>query len=550
MAVLHRLAEPRLAGGTTERHAGDQAVSPASADTRPNRRTAGRARDAADGCTAVRRAVAVGALLALLTGLRLTLAAALPLAPDEAYYWTWSRALAPGYFDHPPMVALWIRAGTWLAGDTSLGVRLLSPLAAALGSGLLWDAANRLLPGRDTGITAVLLLNATLLIGAGGVLMTPDAPLMLFWMAGLWAMARIIDGGSGFWWPAAGLFVGLAAVSKYTALLLALGLGMWLVVSGRARLRRPAPYLGAALALAVAAPVLWWNATHAWVSFLRQGVRIDVWSPHRAPQFLLELLGGQIVLATPLIFLLFAAGLGFAARSALRERDPAWSLLAILGLLPALVFVEHAIGDRVQANWPAILYPAAAIAAAGLSGRFWRRLRTPAIALGFLMTGVVYVQAAFAPLPLPGNLDPIARQFAGWRSLAAAVDDARRRTGGRFVAADQSGVAAELARRLPPRLPVIGVGPRWRSFSLPAPALDGTTGILVESVAHATPIWPAIRMIGTVTRGQNRTAVQTYRLYLVVPDHSTSAVVLPRPDRSAAALPHEADGAPAVAAAP
>jgi len=39
--------------------------------------------------------------------LRLVVAASIPLVPDEAYYWVWSRALAPGYPDHPPMVALW-----------------------------------------------------------------------------------------------------------------------------------------------------------------------------------------------------------------------------------------------------------------------------------------------------------------------------------------------------------------------------------------------------------------------------------------------------------
>ena len=36
----------------------------------------------------------------------------MPLSPDEAYYWVWSHALAAGYLDHPPMVALWVRAGT------------------------------------------------------------------------------------------------------------------------------------------------------------------------------------------------------------------------------------------------------------------------------------------------------------------------------------------------------------------------------------------------------------------------------------------------------
>ena len=67
-----------------------------------------------------------------------------PLAPDEAYYWVFSHALAPGYLDHPPMVALWIRAGTAIAGQGALGVRLLGPLAGAAGSLLLYDATQRL----------------------------------------------------------------------------------------------------------------------------------------------------------------------------------------------------------------------------------------------------------------------------------------------------------------------------------------------------------------------------------------------------------------------
>jgi hypothetical protein len=46
------------------------------------------------------------AALGALTLLRLAIAAWVPLAPDETYYWVWSRALAPGYPDHPPMVAL------------------------------------------------------------------------------------------------------------------------------------------------------------------------------------------------------------------------------------------------------------------------------------------------------------------------------------------------------------------------------------------------------------------------------------------------------------
>jgi 4-amino-4-deoxy-L-arabinose transferase-like glycosyltransferase len=477
-----------------------------------------------------RPALAIAAVLALLTGVRLVLAAALPLVPDEAYYWVWSRAPAAGYFDHPPMIALWIRAGTAIAGDNALGIRLFGPVAAAVASFLLWDAADRLVRSRNAGIVAVLLLNATVLVGAGAILATPDSPLLFFWAAAIWAMARVVAGDSGWWWGAVGLVVGLALSSKYTAALLAVGIALWLMTAGRAWLRRGEPYLGAVVALGVFAPVLWWNADHHWVSFARQGGRTRVWVPDRALRFLGELLLGQVALVTPLVFLLCAAGLASAARAAWTRRDSAMTLLAILGLLPALVFVEHALGDRVQANWPAIVYPSAAIAAAALAGRFWHRLRLAAIALGVVMTGAVYIEGLWMPLPLAVTRDPIVLQTMGWHGLAAAVEAARQKTGAGFVAADEYGVAAQLARTLPATVPVIAIGPRWASFDLPPAAVDGTSGLLIEPQSHAQSIWPASAELGRVERrAPNGAVIAVYQLYTVIPDHSTSAVRLPRP---------------------
>ena len=48
----------------------------------------------------------VGALILL----RGVMAGLLPLSADEAYYWLWSKHLAAGYFDHPPMIAWLIHA--------------------------------------------------------------------------------------------------------------------------------------------------------------------------------------------------------------------------------------------------------------------------------------------------------------------------------------------------------------------------------------------------------------------------------------------------------
>ena len=327
------------------------------------------------------------------------------------------------------MVALWIRLGTTLVGDNRLGVRLLGPLSVAIASLLLADAADRLLPGRHTGLRAAALLNATLLFGVGGVMMTPDAPLLVFWMACLWALARMLASGNAWWWLAIGLFAGLAMDSKYTAALLWFGIALWLLVTPSMRLwlRRPAPWLGALLGLAAFLPVLLWEARHGWPSVTRQGARIAAWHPSDAARFLAELAGGQAGLVTPLIFAFCVGGVVKAARQAWRTRDPAWTLLAMLTLPAVVLFIQHALGDRVQGNWPAVIYPAASIAAAGLSAPIWERLFRPAIALGLVVTLLVYLQAGVALLPLPAGIDPIARQLAGWDSLADQVDAVARR---------------------------------------------------------------------------------------------------------------------------
>ncbi len=310
------------------------------------------------------------ALLAL-TAIRLWIAAQTPLSPDEAYYWVWSRALAPGYLDHPPMVALFVRLGTILAGPSVLGVRLLAPVSALIGSLLLASAAEDLFPGRRAGAWAAILLNATLLMAAGAVTMTPDTPLLLFWTATLWALARFVVTDKGGWWLLAGLFAGLALDSKYTGLLLFVGAGLWLIAvpALRAWLWRWPVWVGTGLGFLLFAPVLAWNAGHGFASFAKQGGRSAVWHP--GLRFLGELLAGQIGLATPLVFALAVAGVVAAARRFWRERAPGDGLLLAVGALPALVFLEHAIGDRVQANWPAICYPAALIAAGRIADA-WR----------------------------------------------------------------------------------------------------------------------------------------------------------------------------------
>jgi hypothetical protein len=240
-----------------------------------------------------------------------------------------------------------------------------------------------------------------------------------------------------------------------------------------------------------------------------------------------------------LIFLLCAAGVVLAGRQAWRTRDRVWTLLAALTLPATAVFTEHALGDRVQGNWPAIVYPAAAVAAAGLQGR-WRRLHRPAVALGLAITLAVYGQAWFAPLPLPPRLDPIALRLAGWDAFGVAVDVARRSVGASFVAADQYGVAAELALALPSAVQVIGVEPRWTLLDLPSANLAGRSGILVRTARRDENFdqsaWSDVTELGAVGRDADGVTVERFRLYRVVGSAvAPNAVVLPRPAPGATA---------------
>ena len=479
------------------------------------------------------RSLAIGALVAL-TLVRLAVAAAMPLSPDEAYYWVWSRALAPGYLDHPPMVALWIRAGTAMLGETALGVRLLAPLSAALGTVLLADA-GRVLFGQAAGLRAAALMSATLMLGAGAVTMTPDTPLIFFWTAAAWALARVAAGGSGAWWLAVGAMAGLGLDSKYTAALLGVGIALWLLTPAmRRELRTPWPWAGGLLAGALFLPPVLWNAAHGWASFAKQGGRAGDWDPSRAMRFLAELLGGQLGLATPLVFAAFVLGTVAAAR---RWRDPAHGLVATLVLPGLAVFVQHALGDRVQANWVAVLYPGAALAA-GAWGRWWK----PAAALGFGMTALVYTQATLAPLPLPRGMDPTLR-LAGWDALARDASALAAQTGAAFLASEEYGAASLLAWHA--GIPVLGAEPRWALFDLP-PAAETRPGLLLISARRWEPpdpaLWLSSEPAGMLSRARAGLEAEAYRLYRVVPrpgrpSGGAPAVSLPRRTRDAAPDP-------------
>src|SRR5438270_1199694 len=164
--------------------------------------------------------LAVALLIAALTAMRLVYAGVLDLRTDEAYYWTWSKESALSFLDHPPGIAWLIRFGTTIFGDTSLGVRFGGIVAMLVMQLLLADIVRRVTHDVRAVILAVLLPEAALYYGLLMAKVAPDTAMIPCAVAMLWSLVRLHESGNPRWWLAAGLFAGLALLSKFTAIML------------------------------------------------------------------------------------------------------------------------------------------------------------------------------------------------------------------------------------------------------------------------------------------------------------------------------------------
>jgi 4-amino-4-deoxy-L-arabinose transferase-like glycosyltransferase len=471
-------------------------------------------------------------LLAFLLACRLLLAANAGLAEDEAYYWLWSTHLAAGYYDHPPMIAYWIRAGTILFGKTAFGVRFTGLLSSVAGSYLLYRAGLSLFRDKGAALLAVIWLNATLLLNAAAIVATPDTPLAFFTTLTLFALAKLAETGRGAWWYVAGAALGLAFMSKYTAALLLPGVFLWTIATaeGRRWLRRPEPYLGALLAAAVVSPVFYWNYAHDWVSFAKQAQHGIKDKPANALASVVEFLGGQAGLATPIIFAFCVWGSCFAFLRGLKRQDSRWFLLGALTVPILLFFLVHSASQKIQPNWPGFIYPVAILAAVQGFVSLSRERDPPgwvgasfkfAPWLGLAFTFVAFLQLGFGVLPIEAKKDPTSK-LKGWEKLGADVVELARSQGAASILTANYAATGELAFYGAPDLPVLQWNERIRYVNLPPPdeeRLKNGPSLLVvrqsSDVSTATAFFARSRFIATVKREGGLRSRDAYDVYIL-----------------------------------
>ena len=346
-------------------------------------------------------------LLIGFTIVRLFLVNKFGLGVDESHYLLYSRKLAWGYFDHPPMVAF-LAALTTTLGDSVFFVRLGPIICTAVSLILLRYLALALYRDEGVAFWSAFLLHLmpyqqVLMVG-----LLPDATLNLFWCGTLLAVWQAMKTGRWSLWILTGLLFGGALLSKYHAVLLALCLLGYLISSTDHRywLAKIQPWAAAMIGLVVFTPNIIWNAQHDWISYSYQlgqgsGDGLSLGDFFTA-------VGGQLGAWSPLIFgLLIAAGIVLARQKKLSSSDR----FVIWTGIPIFVFFCLAgLTTKILPHWTTVGWWTGSIAVVTVvlqkvsqpnksAGR-WRRWTIASAVTGFLLSALLYL-ALFQPVAQP-----------------------------------------------------------------------------------------------------------------------------------------------------
>ncbi|WP_423877981.1 glycosyltransferase family 39 protein [Bradyrhizobium sp.] len=474
------------------------------------------------------------ALVAAMTVLRGVYAGLIDLRTDEAYYWTWSKESVLSFLDHPPMIAWFIRFGTAIFGDTSFGARFAG-LVAMLGTQLLLaDIVWRRTRDIRATIIAIAMMEASLYYGLLMTKVSPDVPLVLFVTAMAWALVRLADSDDARWWLAAGLFAGLAALSKFTiALLLPAVLAfMWVPAWRRRWLRSPCPWAAAVIAVLVFMPVLVWNMQHDWASFRFQAVRATASHPWSL-RTLGEFIGLQFGLVGFVLLPVVLTGVALTAWRGYRRKDPVAILLSTAVIVPFVYFLWKSLSLRVGDTWPTFIWPfgfaAAAINLSMLSKDGWRpsfvamslRWAKIAIASGVAFVVLVCFYYLAVPFNFIGRTDPVGGE-AGYEAVISRTEAELQKTGATWIATTDYRTYAMLRWFFNNRVPVVQINERGRYQGFRSPDMSliaGHVGLYVGREPENNPsmaLWaqiPARREpLETVDRVWRGIVMDTYAI--------------------------------------
>ncbi len=353
------------------------------------------------------------------------------LMPQDAYYHFYGENLSWSYFDHPGMIGYILRLFTFIFGKSIFVVKFADFVITSLTLLSFYKLASYFLSAEKLK-KSIVLITSTFFISILSFNSTPDVPLLLFWTLSLLFLYQAIFEQKKLSWVYAGITMGLAFDSKYTAILLQLGLLAFLLFSKNYRKLLISPWLWLSLIISILVtfPVWWWNYQHDFASFLFQSSnRTSSISQFKvSPKLFFGALGHQLVLLLPIllsIFFLFT--FKYVKRFITKFKLPNNKTLFLLAF-----FIPTFLGFFlltpiywVKLNWMMPSYITGIIIA---SMFFTKKLLKYQIIISIVIHLLVSIQILFYVVPIKSD-----DTWVGWKELATEIEKLQEEKPNTFV---------------------------------------------------------------------------------------------------------------------
>jgi 4-amino-4-deoxy-L-arabinose transferase-like glycosyltransferase len=286
-----------------------------------------------------------------------------------------------------------------LTFDSELFVRLSSIIVFSINTFIIFFIGKEIKNSR-TGFIAVLLYQSSIYsFVITGIMIIPDTPLSLFWLLAMRSFiialrANEIGKRELQHIIFAGIFTGLAVISKYQSLILWAGAGAYILFHKREWFKKPQLYIAGIISISIIAPILLAPSgiDSSNVSF--QTDRISLFSKLKPLFFMREFLG-QLVYNNPInVVLSFIALFSFRKQQFLKPQD--WKILLWFGLPILLVFLFFSLFSATLPHWSAPGYYAMMLIAAAYldkkSKRIIPTINKVAIGIVSIALFIAYIQ--------------------------------------------------------------------------------------------------------------------------------------------------------------
>ena len=362
---------------------------------------------------------------------RLILLPFMGLMPQDAYYYLYGQNLSLSYFDHPGMIGYLLRIFTDLFGQSIFVVKFADFLITSLTILSFYKLASYFLSKQKLQ-RAILLLTSTIFISILSFNSTPDVPLLLFWTLSLICLYKAIFEEKKWFWVLGGIAMGLAFNSKYTALLLQIGLIGFLIFSNKYRKLFFSPWFWTSILLSILItyPVWYWNFQNEFASFVFQSSeRTSSISEFKiSPKNFFGAIGHQMFLLIPILFLVIGViTYKYLKRALLKLKIPQAKTLFLLAFfIPTFVgFFSLTPIYWVKLNWMMPSYITGII----IAGMFInKRLLKTQLIISIAFHVLAGLQILFYIVPIKSD-----DTWVGWNELAIETKKLQKKYPNTFV---------------------------------------------------------------------------------------------------------------------